>query len=82
MVFRYVREWLGAVSCGGFVETDESGERFWLKPEYRDVLSGPNATFILPEMNVIRIYAGMAENIENIFKKDGPKGSYRLISFS
>uniref|UniRef100_A0A0N4UW29 Methyltranfer_dom domain-containing protein n=1 Tax=Enterobius vermicularis TaxID=51028 RepID=A0A0N4UW29_ENTVE len=72
---RYVREWLGIVTCGGFVETDESGEQFWLKPEYRDVISGPNATFMLKIMNMIGIYANMEKNIENVFKKDGPRGA-------
>ena len=38
------------------------------------MLSGPNATFMLPIMNMIKIYASMEENVENIFKKDGPRG--------
>lgn len=76
VILRYVREWLGIVTCGGFVETDESGEQFWLKPEYRDVISGPNATFMLKIMNMIGIYANMEKNIENVFKKDGPRGQF------
>lgn len=39
---RYLREWLFAMCAGGLVDrsTDDAGEeRFWLRPEYREVLT-------------------------------------------
>lgn len=72
---RYVREWLGAMVCAGLVEVDESGEHFWIKNEYRKILCGPDVFFLIPGMNMINLYSGMVNKIENIFTKDGPKGA-------
>lgn len=39
---RYVREWLGAMSCGGIASCDETGSVFSLVPAAADMLGGGN----------------------------------------
>ena len=39
---RYVREWLGAMTCGGIATCDETGSVFTLVPEAAEMLGGGN----------------------------------------
>lgn len=71
---RYVKEWLCSVACGGFVEIDEQGERFWLTKENEAVLSGPNPEGMLGMLKMVLQFSDVLKDVEEVFQKDGPPG--------
>ena len=60
--------------CGGVIETDKDEEHFWIRKEDVSILSGPKASFLLEETNLIRVFSGFSNKIEDIFRKSGPLG--------
>uniref|UniRef100_A0A914CYL1 Methyltransferase domain-containing protein n=1 Tax=Acrobeloides nanus TaxID=290746 RepID=A0A914CYL1_9BILA len=69
---RYVKEWLCAIACGGLIEVDESGEKFWIAEETKDVLSGPNNEGLVLVHLMMPILGSIYGDISKVFEKNGP----------
>ncbi|MCZ7534611.1 MAG: class I SAM-dependent methyltransferase [Acidimicrobiia bacterium] len=69
---RYVREWLGAMACGGIVEHDPTTDTFVLPSAYADVLTtraGPrNAAALAP---IVAMLAAVDDRIVECFRHGG-----------
>uniref|UniRef100_A0A914CBT1 Methyltransferase domain-containing protein n=1 Tax=Acrobeloides nanus TaxID=290746 RepID=A0A914CBT1_9BILA len=71
---RYVKEWLCAIACGGLIEVDESGEKFWISEETKGVLSGPNKEGPVLFHLMMPILGSIYGDISKVFEKNGPLG--------
>ncbi|CDW55436.1 Methyltransf 31 domain containing protein [Trichuris trichiura] len=76
---RYVREWLGAMVCGGIVECDSSGTKYWLPYWRRGLLRSDTKEGILPMINMISVLSPLTEKILECFQSDGPKGKRKNL---
>lgn len=77
--FRYVKEWLCCVACGGIIEMDKSGERFWLTKENADVLCGPNASYMIPMISTFFQFTHLMPQLQEVFKRSGPYGDFSIV---
>jgi ubiquinone/menaquinone biosynthesis C-methylase UbiE len=59
---RYVREWLGAMTCGGIATCDETGSVFTLVPEAAEMLGGDNGA---ESLAYLAQYVGMMGFVED-----------------
>jgi ubiquinone/menaquinone biosynthesis C-methylase UbiE len=59
---RYVREWLGAMTCGGIATCDETGSVFTLVPEAAEMLGGGNGA---ESLAYLAQYVGMMGFVED-----------------
>jgi len=59
---RYVREWLGAMTCGGIASCDETGSVFTLVPAAADMLGGGNGA---ESLAYLAQYVGMMGFVED-----------------
>uniref|UniRef100_A0A914E950 S-adenosylmethionine-dependent methyltransferase Rv2258c-like winged HTH domain-containing protein n=1 Tax=Acrobeloides nanus TaxID=290746 RepID=A0A914E950_9BILA len=69
---RYVREWLCAMACGGIIEVDTTGEKFWIKKDRVEIMIGPNRNHAFTQTSMFPSYGKVFYDIVNVFKKDGP----------
>lgn len=71
--FRYVREWLHAMTVAKIVETDQDGKRFWVQEYKRKTLAkgGP----LMLYSTALPMFAMVYDQIFACFKKDGPLGT-------
>lgn len=80
MQFRYVREWLALMACGGLIEVDASGGRFWMPAERANVLAGPQPSFLLAFSQFLPIFGTIYEDIVKVFQTDGPLGKLSVLN--
>jgi hypothetical protein len=69
---RYVREWLGAMVCGGIVEIDPEQQTFWLPPERAACLTraaGPHN--IATPMMFVALLGKVEDQIVGCFRAGG-----------
>ena len=69
---RYVREWLGAMVTGRFVEYDAEKDRYWLPPEHAACLTraaGPDNLAV--SMQYIAMLGGVESKILDCFREGG-----------
>eukprot|EP00058_Branchiostoma_floridae_P001199 XP_002586687.1 hypothetical protein BRAFLDRAFT_105493 [Branchiostoma floridae] len=66
---RYVREWLAVMVTSRIVEYDREKRTYFLPPHRRDVLKSTQ----MPEF--MRLLAGVATDVADCFKLDGPEES-------
>ena len=69
---RYVREWLGAMVTGGFVDYDAKAGTYWLPPEHAVALvrsSGPDN--LAAQMQWVACLGGVETGIVESFEKGG-----------
>ncbi len=59
---RYVREWLGAMTCGGIASCDETGSVFTLVPAAAEMLGGGNGA---ESLAYLAQYVGMMGSVED-----------------
>lgn len=59
---RYVREWLGAVTCGGLVECDAEGKQFYLPPAHAALLTQSSDA---PNIGHLAQFVSMMGDIED-----------------
>lgn len=77
---RYVREWLGAMATGGFVEYDPAAERYRLPPEHAALLTRDAAPDNLASTaQFLGILGNVEDRILECFRAGGgvPYGEYR-----
>uniref|UniRef100_A0A5S6QW72 Methyltranfer_dom domain-containing protein n=1 Tax=Trichuris muris TaxID=70415 RepID=A0A5S6QW72_TRIMR len=72
---RYVREWLGAMVCGGIVECDKTGTKYWLPHWRRSLLHSDTKEIFLPLTNMLPYLSPLMERILECFQPTGPKGT-------
>uniref|UniRef100_A0A5S6Q2E3 Methyltransferase domain-containing protein n=1 Tax=Trichuris muris TaxID=70415 RepID=A0A5S6Q2E3_TRIMR len=72
---RYVREWLGAMVCGGIVECDRSGTRYWLPHWRRGLLRSDTKEGVLAVANMLPLLSCSMDKILQCFEPTGPKGT-------
>jgi len=69
---RYVREWLGAVTCGGIVECDETGTRFELPPTHAALLSKETEGECMAHLaQFTSLFGGIEDQLEKCFLHGG-----------
>ena len=66
---RYVREWLGAVTCGGIVEYDEDSDTYRLPPEHAALLTGPTSVGPIAAANTV--LAKHVHQVAQAFREGG-----------
>uniref|UniRef100_A0A914EKU1 Methyltransferase domain-containing protein n=1 Tax=Acrobeloides nanus TaxID=290746 RepID=A0A914EKU1_9BILA len=71
---RYVREWLCAMACGGIIEVDTTGEKFWIKKNRVEIMIGPSRNHAFTQTSMFPSYGKVFYDIVNVFQKDGPYG--------
>jgi len=69
---RYVREWLGAMACGGIIEVKDG--KFWLPENHRAVMAGSNPMNVASFSWAISMFAQVTDDLMECFKLDGPAG--------
>jgi len=69
---RYVREWLGAVTCGGLVECDETGKLFHLPPTHAALLTQtPDAPNMGHLAQFVSMMGGIEDRVVECFHRGG-----------
>src|SRR5438132_5850848 len=68
---RYVREWLGAMVTGGFIEYDPAGKTYRLPPAHAACLSGTGATNMAPFSQLNTLLAAYVEPVAAAFREGG-----------
>ncbi|OZM71850.1 methyltransferase type 12 [Amycolatopsis antarctica] len=68
---RYVREWLGAMVTGGFLEYETASARYTLPPEHACFLTGTGAANAAPMASMLRAFAGALPELERSFSTGG-----------
>ena len=71
LVFRYVREWLGAMVVAGIVQMKRSPDLYFLSKDRHSTLVGSN----LPTLTEALFLLGKVEkDVIGCFQRDGPLG--------
>lgn len=71
----YAREWLHAQVSGGYVETDPSGQRFWLPAEHVPVLARPDsAVFAAPFFSALKALYATEDGLAAAYREGGGVG--------
>ena len=76
---RYLREWLSAMACAGYVAYDPNSERFTLPPEQAFCLANPDSpTFFSGLFEMLPTWYGNAAKVAEAFKtgKGVPQTEY------
>jgi SAM-dependent methyltransferase len=68
---RYVRECLGALVTGGFLEYDPVGRRYTLPPEHALCLTGEGAMNMAPFAQVTTLLAKHVDGVSRAFREGG-----------
>lgn len=68
------------MACGGMIEVDESGERFWMPKERKSILAGSNSPLV--EFQFLPIFGKVYEDIVNVFQPDGPLGKLVEVRYN
>ncbi|KFD64740.1 hypothetical protein M514_23063 [Trichuris suis] len=76
---RYVREWLGAMVCGGIVECNSSGTKYWLPHWRRGLLRSDTKEALVPVTNMLTVLSPLMQRILECFQPNGPKGKQKNL---
>lgn len=69
---RYVREWLGAMLTGGFVEYDSTAKTYFFPPEHAAFLTrGPESDNIASFAQYVPLLGGIEDQIIDCFRNGG-----------
>jgi 2-polyprenyl-3-methyl-5-hydroxy-6-metoxy-1,4-benzoquinol methylase len=68
---RYVREWLGAMVTGGFLDYDPGTAEYSLPAEHAPFLAGDTASNVTPMALMLRAFGGALPELEQSFAKGG-----------
>jgi len=68
---RYVREWLGAMTCGGIVHCDDTGRHFELPADHAGLLTNTAATNLGHLARYISMMGGVEEPLAACFRHGG-----------
>jgi ubiquinone/menaquinone biosynthesis C-methylase UbiE len=76
---RYLREWLGCMAAGGYLDHDPGTDRFSLPPEHAVVLlDRDSAAYTAPKVAYIQSFASVLDRLAEAFRSGGgvPYESY------
>lgn len=62
------------MACGDIIEVDETGQKFWIPKERREILTSQDADKCFANTTTIPIFAGVFKHVANLFKNDSPNG--------
>ena len=68
---RYVREWLGGVVTGGFVDYDAGAGRYALRPELASFLTGAGADNLARSMRLVTLMGEVSSLVTEKFRTGG-----------
>ena len=68
---RYVREWLGGVVTGGFVDYDAGAGRYALRPELAPFLTGAGADNLARSMRLVTLMGEVSSLVTEKFRTGG-----------
>ncbi|KAI1702600.1 methyltransferase domain-containing protein [Ditylenchus destructor] len=71
---RYCHEWLCCMACGEIIETDQTGQQFWIADEKLHILTGPNKDRNLMANSMLAMFGVAFNEVANAFRQDGPLG--------
>jgi len=76
---RYVREWLGAMVCGGLVEYDAAAETYRLPPEHAVLLTGQTSRNLCTLATLFPMLGRVVPAVVEAFRKGGgvPYAAYQ-----
>jgi len=70
----YVKEWLCTLACGSIIEMDKTGEKFWIRAERIADLIAETAHPFTVKQRFVPLFANVFDQIEAVFRIDGPYG--------
>jgi hypothetical protein len=62
------------MACGGIIEVDTTGEKFWIKKDRVEIVIGPNRNHAFTQTSMFPSFGKVFYGIVNVFQKDGPYG--------
>lgn len=76
---RYVREWLGAMTCGGIVEYDPVARTYVLPPEHALLLTGPSSKNLTSLAALFPLLTRVVPSVAEAFRTGGgvPYSAYQ-----
>lgn len=76
---RYVREWLGAMVCGGIVEYDPAARTYHLPPEHALLLTGSTSRNLASLATFFPLLSRVVPDVAEAFRKGGgvPYAAYQ-----
>lgn len=74
-----MRDWLGGMVAGNFVECDPAGETYWMTHEAKEALKTEDTLEEMVLASFIPTLALVFEKICDCFKLDGPSGMLVIL---
>jgi SAM-dependent methyltransferase len=68
---RYVREWLGAMVCGGVVEYDAAGGTYRLPPEHAELVAGSGSKNLATMAAFFPLFSGVLGRVADAVRNGG-----------
>lgn len=75
---RYCHEWLCCMACGEIIETDQTGQQFWISEDKLPILTGANPDKSLMAAVMLPSHAVAFKEVAKTFTQEGPLGKESL----